>query len=102
MKAQDARAATGKPAAFPFPLAPYGCPGQPYASLIAQNPLSRVILPSGDTAILAVRYDDVAMILSDGRFSRELFHPDSPRFFAGFDMSDAPDAMINMDPPRHT
>lgn len=87
---------------FPFPRGPRNCPARPYAGRLAADPLSRVEVPSGDKVVLAVRHDDVLAILLDPRFSRELFEPGAPRYYPDFDISDAPDAMINMDPPEHT
>jgi cytochrome P450 len=69
---------------------------------IEEEPLAPVRLPSGDEATLAVRYADVRQILSDPRFTRELHYPGAPRVVRGTDVSDEPDALINMDPPRHT
>ncbi|HYN95129.1 MAG TPA: cytochrome P450 [Pilimelia sp.] len=87
---------------FPFPVERWDCAAAPYAARLAGDPLGRVRVPSGDSVVLAARYADVAAILADPRFSRELFHPEAPRYYPDFDISDAPDAMINMDPPEHT
>ncbi|HEY7488338.1 MAG TPA: cytochrome P450 [Streptosporangiaceae bacterium] len=59
-------------------------------------------MPSGDTAVAVARHADVRMVMSDPRFSRNLTYPGAPRMLPGEDISDDPDMMINMDPPRHT
>src|SRR4051794_34151951 len=72
-----------------------------FAQLRADAPVSRVRLPYGGEAWLAVRYDDVRTVLSDARFSRAaIVGADVPRsrpeidHFAG--------SILNMDPPEHT
>jgi cytochrome P450 len=70
-----------------------------YAQLRADEPLSRVHLPYGEEAWLAVRYDDVKMVLSDPRFSRAAANGrDEPRMMPH--QSDA--GTLNMDPPEHS
>jgi cytochrome P450 len=70
-----------------------------YAQLRADEPLSRVRLPYGEEAWLAVRYDDVKMVLSDPRFSRAAANGrDEPRMMPH--QSDA--GTLNMDPPEHS
>lgn len=87
---------------FPFPDERFGRVPRACARRREHDPLGAVTLPSGDTARLAVRYDDVAAVLTDPRFSRDLSRPGSPRLQPGADMSDDHDTLINMDPPRHT
>ncbi|MEU8352994.1 cytochrome P450, partial [Streptomyces sp. NPDC048845] len=87
---------------FPFPPEPLGHVPAGCARRRESDPLGQVTLPSGDTVRLAVRYDDVAAVLSDPRFSRDLSKPGCPRLQPGADMSDDRDTLINMDPPRHT
>jgi cytochrome P450 len=70
-----------------------------YAQLRADEPLSRVQLPYGEEAWLAVRYDHVKMVLSDPRFSRAAANGrDEPRMMPH--QSDA--GTLNMDPPEHS
>src|SRR5690606_19094530 len=46
---------------------------------------------------------DVVALLADPRFSRELHrHEGAPRLTRGADLGSDPDALVNMDPPRHT
>jgi cytochrome P450 len=87
---------------YPFTCAPDESVPSEFASRLDDDPLGLVTLPSGDEATLAVRYADVRQVLSDPRFTRELNYPGAPRFVRGTDVSDEPDALINMDPPRHT
>jgi cytochrome P450 len=87
---------------YPFTCAPDESVPPEFARRLDDDPLGPVTLPSGDEATLAVRYADVRQVLSDGRFTRELNYPGAPRFVRGTDVSDEPDALINMDPPRHT
>ncbi|MBG0814048.1 cytochrome P450 [Planomonospora sp. ID82291] len=89
-------------AQFPFAPGPHQGPPTEYGRRHREEPLGPVEMPSGDRALLAVRYDDVATVLSDPRFSRELDYPGAPRFLPGFDIADAPGSIISMDPPRHT
>jgi cytochrome P450 len=51
---------------------------------------------------LATGYADTATVLADPRLSRNLRYPGAPRVSAGFDPSDDPNSMVNMDPPEHT
>ncbi|KAB2340338.1 cytochrome P450 [Actinomadura rudentiformis] len=70
-----------------------------YARLREQEPLSRVQLPYGEPAWLATRYDDVKLVLSDPRFSRELAQGlDQPRLRS----ENTDDGIMGMDPPDHT
>jgi cytochrome P450 len=87
---------------FPFPGEPLGAVPRSCARRQREDPLGVVRLPSGDVVRLAVRHEDVAAALADPGLSRDLSRPGCPRLQAGVDMSDAPDTLINMDPPRHT
>jgi cytochrome P450 len=87
---------------YPFACAPGDALPPEFARRLEDDPLAPATLPSGDDVIVAVRYADVRQILCDPRFTRELNYPGAPRLVAGTDLSDEPDALINMDPPRHT
>ncbi|GLW10936.1 cytochrome P450 [Microtetraspora sp. NBRC 13810] len=87
---------------YPFQSGPRGCPAHEWDARRRDDPLGPVRLPSGDVVTLAVRHDDVAAVLIDPRFSRELFYPGAPRMFDGFDLAALPDTLLSMDPPRHT
>jgi cytochrome P450 len=67
-----------------------------------RDPFARVVMPSGDSAVAVAGHADVRMVMSDPRFSRDLTYPGAPRMLPGEDISDDPDMMVNMDPPRHT
>jgi cytochrome P450 len=84
--------------AIPFPMADRG--DRP--DFAATDPLPLVVMPSGDEILVCLSYADMREVLSDGRFSRDLAYPGAPRLFPGPDISDLPDMLINMDPPRHT
>jgi cytochrome P450 len=71
--------------------------------LSADESLTTITLPSGDTMRAVSRYADVRQVLSDARFTRELHRTgDGPRLVRGNDISDDRDSLLNMDPPRHT
>ncbi|KAB2343038.1 cytochrome P450 [Actinomadura rudentiformis] len=91
-----------EPALVPFTPGPQGRLPAEFARRHREEPLGPVRLPSGDSAIMAVRYEDVVTILSDPRFTRELNYPGAPRMVSGMDVSSDPEQMLNMDPPRHT
>ncbi|WP_058042455.1 cytochrome P450 [Streptomyces roseifaciens] len=71
-----------------------------YGQLRASEPVSAILLPSGDTGYLVSRYDDARLVLSDPRFSRAAtIAPGAPRltpvdFPAG--------SLFTLDPPEHT
>ncbi|MGF1426892.1 cytochrome P450 [Kitasatospora sp. LaBMicrA B282] len=90
--------------AFPFPLRPdeFGTSVEQHRRRRAECPLGEVALPSGDPAHLVVAHQDVARVLRDRRFSRNLRYPGAPRMVREADMNDNPDAIINHDPPEHT
>ncbi|MDT0345396.1 cytochrome P450 [Streptomyces litchfieldiae] len=70
------------PTARPYPFRdPTGLALEPeYAHLRDHEPLSRISLPYGGEAWLAVRHEDVRTVLSDPRFSRSaLLDRDVPR-----------------------
>ncbi|MEV0586484.1 cytochrome P450 [Nonomuraea sp. NPDC050310] len=87
---------------FPFPPCPRGRPADAYARRLAHEPAGRVRLPSGDEVVLTMRHDDTLAVLSDARFTRELFYEGAPRLYEGFSFSDIPGLLISTDPPRHT
>jgi cytochrome P450 len=86
------------PAMFPFMTAdPCAVPGE-YARLLREAPVSRVRLPTGDSAWLVVRHVDVRAVLSDPRFSRQaLTAPDAPKLMPIPPMP----SLFFLDPPRH-
>ncbi|RSM52866.1 cytochrome P450 [Amycolatopsis sp. WAC 01376] len=65
-------------------------------------PMSRVVFPSGCEGWLVTRYEDVRLIFSDTRFSRNLLAPDAPCLIEPGDFSTGEHSILNMDPPDHT
>lgn len=86
---------------FSFSL-PEGLDPQPeLAELRRDEPVARVLLPSGDTAWMITRYDDVRTVLADPRFSRAAAAASSgPRITAG--RPSLPSSILATDPPAHT
>jgi cytochrome P450 len=76
--------------------------GVAYTQLRINQPLSRVVLPSGHEAWLVTRYDDVRAVLSDPRFSRYLLYPGAPCMVEPGDFSTGERSILNLDPPDHT
>jgi cytochrome P450 len=67
---------------YPFrPPAPLEPPKE-WAQLRQGCPVAHVRLPSGDTAVLLTRYDDVKQVMSDPRFTRRLDAEDAARITA--------------------
>ncbi|WP_309061369.1 cytochrome P450 [Streptomyces sp.] len=67
-----------------FPLTARTCPFDPpgrYAELRATAPVSRVALPSGQTAWLLTRHADVRAVLDDPRFSSDMSRPGFPHLY---------------------
>jgi cytochrome P450 len=72
-----------------------------YGALLRDEPVSRVALPHGGEAWLAVRYADVRTVLGDPRFSRAAtVGRDVPRVRPEIDHN--VHSILNMDPPEHT
>ncbi|MET1073480.1 MAG: cytochrome P450 [Umezawaea sp.] len=73
--------AAAKP--LPYPMA-RGCPLHPpaeYATLRAEQPVHRAVLPSGRPVWLVSRHDLVRQVLTDPRISTDRFHPGFPHLF---------------------
>ncbi|MFF7243529.1 cytochrome P450 [Embleya sp. NPDC008237] len=87
---------------FPFASGPGGTQPEEFRELRAGCPVVPVILPSGDRAWLASRYEDILTVLDDPRFSRDLSRAGAPRLAEGFDASLVKDMIVGMDPPEHT
>jgi cytochrome P450 len=72
-----------------------------YDELLRHEPVSRVELPYGGQAWLAVGHADVRTVLSDPRFSRAaVVGQDVPRVRPEIDHQAS--SILNMDPPDHT
>jgi nocardicin N-oxygenase len=84
---------------YPFPGGTALRPPPEYARLRQADPVSRVTLPFGGEAWLAVRYSDVKFVFADPRFSRAAsIRPGTPRFFE----HPVAEGMGYVDPPEHT
>jgi nocardicin N-oxygenase len=85
---------------FPLPEPRVFDPPPEMARIREKEPVSRVRLPTGDSAWLITRYGDVRTVLTDHRFSRAAATaPDAPR------MRPLPadrETILAMDPPEHT
>ncbi len=86
-----------------------------YAQLRAEAPVFRTALPDGRTAWLVSRYDDVAAVLKDERFSKDKLAAWSQGLFAGRSWAlrmlepftlrlfkPLTHNMLDLDPPAHT
>ncbi|MFI7119602.1 cytochrome P450 [Amycolatopsis sp. NPDC049868] len=78
-------------------------PATPMGAIYAEYPpMSRVVFPSGCEGWLVTRYEDVRLIFSDTRFSRNLLAPGAPCLIEPGDFSTGEHSILNMDPPDHT
>jgi cytochrome P450 len=64
------------------------------------EPVVPVTLPSGDTALLITRYDDIRAVLGDPRVSKNRNRPDVARMTV--EKKKAFQSQVSMDPPDHT
>lgn len=86
--------------AYPFQRPSLLTPPAEYARLRENDPVARVALPSGDPVWLLTRFDDVRLVLGDGRFGRAaLTQPGAPQISA---VPLPPELMFLTDPPVHT
>jgi cytochrome P450 len=86
-----------------FPLEPAGTNGGPSPALDAlrsADRLARITLPSGDTVSMVATYADVREVHSGPSWSRDLTYKDAPKFSEEDTYAD-PNALVNMDDPRH-
>jgi cytochrome P450 len=94
--------------AAPMPMA-RGCPFDPperYRELRAEDPVSRLLLPSGDVGWLVTRFADVREVLADNRFSHrnDRIEPTVPpeQTAEWVPTPPEPGAFNMMDPPEQT
>jgi nocardicin N-oxygenase len=92
----------GLPDEYPFPLAALGEPPERFSELRGHCPVSKVRLPSGDTAWAVTGYDEVVAAMSDARLSRAaLREPGAPRVITGPDFGDNPYNLLSQDGADH-
>src|SRR5262245_20232677 len=84
---------------YPFPWTPVMQMPEALREL-RKDPVVKVTLPSGDTALLVTRYNDVSALFADKRLSRNNSRLDAARISADNELFTDP----HMDPdsPRHT
>lgn len=81
------------------------CPFTPppeYDRLRTEEPVSKVQLPTGGTAWLVTRYEDVRTVLSSPAFSADGTRPGFPTFVPGQAQVLQRPPFIRMDPPEHS
>ncbi|ASW55683.1 cytochrome P450 [Plantactinospora sp. KBS50] len=99
--------ATAPPPAFPMPRT---CPVDPppgYAEIAAEQPISKVTLPTGRTAWLILGHDYLRQILADSRVSVNRLDPAYPHLVemdgqAMGAISLVSRSLVGLDPPEHT
>jgi cytochrome P450 len=85
---------------------PFSRPDRPvldpmFGTLRRDEPMSRIQLPYGDEAWLATRYEDIRLVMSDPRFSRQQANgPGQPRLLP--EPPDEDGSILGLDPPDHT
>ncbi|GLZ29252.1 cytochrome P450 [Lentzea sp. NBRC 105346] len=70
---------------FPFAVNHLNDLSDGYGDMRANNPVPRVVLPSGDPAYLITRYADAQAVLADRRFSANISRPEAARLREGPD-----------------
>ena len=86
---------------FPFPSSHSLTPPAEYAERRARCPFGQVRLPSGDPAILLLKYRDVAAAMADTRLSHDLTGPGAPRMTVEPSFLQDPDILLNKDGEGH-
>lgn len=86
--------------AFPFQSHSLAPPAE-YAERRAACPFGQVRLPSGDPAILLLKYRDVAAAMAEPRLSHNLTAPDAPRMTVEPSFLQDPDILLNKDGEDH-
>lgn len=87
---------------FPFRRQCPFAPPPEYDRLRAEEPVRQVRLPTGDTAWLVTRYEDVRTVLSSPVFSADGTRPGFPTLHPGHPRILRRPPFIRMDPPRHS
>lgn len=90
------------PARFPFQRQCPFAPPQEYARLRAEEPVSQVRLPGGETAWLVTRYEDVRTVLTSPAFSADGTRPGYPTLKPEQRLILQDPPFLRKDPPQHT
>ncbi|MBV9383491.1 MAG: cytochrome P450 [Streptosporangiaceae bacterium] len=78
-------------------------PAAEFTRLRLEEPVTQVILPSGEPGWVVSRYQDVATVLEDSRFGRaDLMKPDAPTYSGVQPPPVVAASMAAMDPPEHS
>ncbi|MCS0636461.1 cytochrome P450 [Streptomyces sp. LP05-1] len=99
--AKTATADPDLPLRYPFPPGELGTPPPVLAWARKYRPVCPVRLPSGTQVWMVTRKTDIAQVLTDARFSRNLVYEGAPRF-VGEDFTSMAGGIFNLDPPDHT
>jgi cytochrome P450 len=86
---------------FPWPRETFD-PPEIYRWLREEQPVTQVTLPTGRTAWLATRYDDVRTLLADPRVSADNRAANFPFFTDTARRPEDQRVFLRMDPPQHT
>ncbi|MFB7645759.1 cytochrome P450 [Streptomyces sp. NPDC056084] len=89
------------PLQYPFTPGPLGTPPPVLDWARKHHPVCPVRLPSGTQVWMITRRSDIAQVLTDPRFSRDLVYQGAPRF-VGEDFTSMAGGIFNLDPPDHT
>lgn len=97
---ETAPAAGGCPRSYPFHR-PSAIEIPPvYAELRRDEPVAKVVLPSGDVGYVVSRHEDAKLVLADPRFSRAaMLAEDAPQLTV---LPMPPGSLFTTDPPEHT
>jgi pentalenic acid synthase len=96
------RTTTPDSRSFPFQRQCPFAPAPEYGRLRADEPVSKVHLPTGGTAWLVTRYEDVRTVLSSPTFSADGTRPGFPTILPGQAQILQRPPFIRMDPPEHS
>lgn len=85
---------------FPFPQPDMTLPPPEYATLRAEEPVTKIQLPNGAEAWLVTRYEDVRRLLADPRLGKAASTaPGAARILP---ISQGSKSLFSTDPPEHT
>jgi cytochrome P450 len=88
--------------AYPLPRPDPFAPPPQYAAVRERCPVTRVRIPSGQTAWLVTKHSMVRSLLADGRMSSDRMQPGFPALLPGQQAVDRRGLLPWMDAPEHT